>query len=305
MTRGHNIFRLSFRTRSPSPPAARPIAALSHTETLMDNMRGIKHPPKINLDRSNSFFHHFPLFTNSSNKTAYTGLLQQRKIPNGTIIRGALGGLWTSFGGFKVLIAVITFGIMFILAAWFIYNICFHPLAAFPGPLLYRGSSLCKIYQQMRGNITFKMYELHQTYGLVVRVAPWELSYTSAQAWKDIYTGSISQKKSGAKEPLPPKIIYGAHEMEYFGAHSIMFQFSIADHSRHRRILSPSLSNKALRGQEPIIIKHADMFVQRMRERTSTAVDLTEWLKFLSFDIIGDLTFGESFGCLKKGEIHP
>jgi cytochrome P450 len=195
---------------------------------------------------------------------------------------------------------------MFLPAAWFIYNIYFHPLAAFPGPLLYRGTSLCKISQQMRGNITNRLHELHQTYGPVVRIAPWELSYTSAQAWKDIYTGRTSQK-GAAKQPMPSNVVYGADELKYFGAHSVMFQPSAADHDRNRRILLPAFSDKSLRDQEPIITKHVAMLIQRLHEyeRSGTAVDLVEWFNYVAFDIIGDLTFGEPFGCLEESKMHP
>lgn len=189
-------------------------------------------------------------------------------------------------------------------SAWFIYNIYLHPLAAFPGPLFYRGTGLGKISQQMRGNITNKLYELHQIYGPVVRIAPWELSYTSAQAWKDIYTSSANEK-GVTKEPLPSMIVYGADELEYFGAHSIMFQSTAADHSRHRRVLSPAFSDKALRDQEPTITKHVDMLIQRLGERAGTPVDLLDWSNFVVFDIIGDLTFGEPFGCLEESKMHP
>ncbi|KAK3349747.1 isotrichodermin C-15 hydroxylase [Lasiosphaeria hispida] len=133
-------------------------------------------------------------------------------------------------------------------AAWFVYNVYFHPLAGYPGPLLYRGSNFGKIVQQMRGNITNKMNELHQIYGPVVRIAPWELSYISAQAWKDIYTGQKG---------------------------------------------------------EPIITKHVNLFMQRMRDNAGEAVDLVAWFNFTAFDIIGDLTFGEPFGCLENSQMHP
>lgn len=35
-------------------------------------------------------------------------------------------------------------------------------------------------------------------------------------------------------------------------------------------------------------------------------VDLITWLNFFTFDVIGDLSFGESpFSCLAAGEYHP
>ncbi len=33
-------------------------------------------------------------------------------------------------------------------------------------------------------------------------------------------------------------------------------------------------------------------------------VNMTDWLNFFTMDVIGDLAFGESFGCLKSGEYH-
>lgn len=33
-------------------------------------------------------------------------------------------------------------------------------------------------------------------------------------------------------------------------------------------------------------------------------VNMTDWLNFFTMDVIGDLAFGESFGCLEKGEYH-
>ncbi|KAK4447093.1 putative sterigmatocystin biosynthesis P450 monooxygenase stcF [Podospora aff. communis PSN243] len=210
-------------------------------------------------------------------------------------------GLWTTHGGIRAMLALCA---VLTPVAWFIYNIYFHPLAGFPGPLLYRGTNLGKISQQMRGNITNKVYELHKIYGPVVRIAPWELSYSSAQAWKDIYTGSPNQK-SGAKEPMPSNVIYGADEVEYFGAYSVMFQSSAVEHNRHRRILSPAFSDKSLREQEPTITKHVAMLMQRFRENAGVPIDLVDWFNYMAFDIIGDLTFGEPFGCLEESKMHP
>ncbi|KAK1753540.1 putative sterigmatocystin biosynthesis P450 monooxygenase stcF [Echria macrotheca] len=170
--------------------------------------------------------------------------------------------LVSSLSGLQIAVLLL----LFIPTAWFIYNFTLHPLAGYPGPLLYRGTNLGKISQQMQGNITNKLHELHQTYGPVVRVAPWELSYISAQAWKDIYTAPKG------REIIPLNTIYGQNEKEFFGALSIMWQDTMAEHTRHRRILSPAFSDKSLREQEPII---------------------------------GDLTFGEPFGCLENSFMHP
>lgn len=83
-----------------------------------------------------------------------------------------------------------------------------------------------------------------------------------------------------------------------------------ADHARLRRVLSHGFSEKAIRDQEPVVQTHATMLVQRLRDRihdgaTAGKVDMYHWLSWATFDIIGDLAFGEPFGCLQNSEYHP
>lgn len=34
-------------------------------------------------------------------------------------------------------------------------------------------------------------------------------------------------------------------------------------------------------------------------------IDIVRWYNFTTFDLIGDLAFGEPFGCLRDGILHP
>lgn len=85
------------------------------------------------------------------------------------------------------------------------------------------------------------------------------------------------------------------------------------DHARIRKLLSHSFTEKSLRSQNPIIEFYADLLVTRLRELTTvslnedggTVVDIMIWLNFYTVDVIGDLSFGESFDCLKNGENNP
>jgi cytochrome P450 len=79
-----------------------------------------------------------------------------------------------------------------------------------------------------------------------------------------------------------------------------------ADHSRYRRLLSNAFSDKALREQEPLIKQYVDLFISRLHENAKNgAQDMVSWFNFVTFDIIGDLTLGESFGCLQESALHP
>lgn len=64
-----------------------------------------------------------------------------------------------------------------------IYNICLHPLREFPGPCTWTSSRLGQGYCRLTGKLAVRIHELHQQYGPIVRIAPNELSFISAEAW--------------------------------------------------------------------------------------------------------------------------
>jgi cytochrome P450 len=151
----------------------------------------------------------------------------------------------------------------------------------------------------LSGRYPQKTKALHQQYGDVVRIAPDELSFTNGEAWKPIYgtrTGH-SQKPKDYRFYAPT-----------FGGNPSIIVSNDADHSRFRRLLSHAFSDSSLRGQEPIIKNYVDLLMQRLHENIldgKNAVDMVAWYNFTTFDIIGDLAFGESFDCLKNSEYHP
>jgi cytochrome P450 len=85
------------------------------------------------------------------------------------------------------------------------------------------------------------------------------------------------------------------------------FSFQVksdADHSRYRRLLAHAFSEKALREQEPLIKSYIDLLISKLHENAAKPQDMVAWYNFVSFDIIGDLTLGESFNCLQDAELH-
>lgn len=76
-----------------------------------------------------------------------------------------------------------------------IYNLYFHPLRDFPGPVLARATPLWTVYWELMGVLHSKTKEAHDRYGEAVRTEPNSLSYNSAQAWHDICGTSGLEKK--------------------------------------------------------------------------------------------------------------
>lgn len=179
-----------------------------------------------------------------------------------------------------------------------IYNIYFHPLSQFPGPKRFAASRIFSIREVLRGSLPQKITTFHETYGPVVRTAPDELSFTSPQAFQDIYSKK-NGKLSFPKDPIQ-------YSQPKTGVSSILGVKSDKDHSRYRRLLAHAFSEKALREQEPLITHYVDLLIQRLHENAKKGPqNMVNWYNFTTFDIIGDLTFGDSFGCLDGSDYHP
>jgi len=179
-----------------------------------------------------------------------------------------------------------------------IYRVYFHPLAAYPGPKICAITRLPYLWNHVKGRQTHNARRLHNIYGDVVRIAPNELSYTNPNAWKDIY-GHRQGKPEMAKNPKS----YTTHPG---GKHIITANRE--DHSRFRKNLSHGFSDASMRQQEPLIQSYVDLLVRRLEEHSHDGQipqNMCSWYNWITFDIIGDLTFGEPFGCLENSDYHP
>ncbi|RAL14685.1 cytochrome P450 [Aspergillus homomorphus CBS 101889] len=187
-----------------------------------------------------------------------------------------------------------------IILARAIYRTFLHPLSHYPGPKLAAISNLPYVTWWLSGNLHLRLRELHDKYGEVVRIRPDALTYSCPQAWQDIY---------GHRRQGDPVFIRDPeyHSSASQGAAAHMINAQETDHARQKRLLSHAFSERSLREQESLITSHIDLFIQRLGAYadTGTKANIKEWLNFLTFDIIGDLAFGEPFGCLKSSECHP
>lgn len=132
---------------------------------------------------------------------------------------------------------------------------------------------------QIRGTIHWRMLEFHQQYGPVVRLAPGELTYTTATAVKEIY-GNRSGKKL-----FPPQSSLGTNEKTMFGATSFLWLEDHKEHARHRKIVGQMFSDASLKAQEPLVLSYANLLMQRFRERASRGevIDMWSWFNYYTF----------------------
>ena len=174
-------------------------------------------------------------------------------------------------------------------------------MSAFPGPKFAAASDIPYVYALVHGKLPHWLSALHLTYASpVVRISPTELSFISSEAWQDIYSyrpGHTPFEKDLRVYGKPPN-----------GVHSLLTA-PRGDHARMRRVLDHAFSDKAYKEQEPIVVSYIDKLIKRLNEQTHDSnqgqVDLVKWYNWMSFDVIGDLSFGQSFNCLETQTYHP
>lgn len=183
---------------------------------------------------------------------------------------------------------------------WVIYSLYFHPLSRYPGPRLAAITPLVHLLWDVQGRQHSTINRLHDKYGDVVRIAPNALAYRAAPAWKDIYGHRKKGDRPFSKDPA----LYAPTPN---GVNAIITANG-PDHARVRRLLAHAFSSKALREQESILHVYADMLIHKLTglfvESNTPVVDLTRWFNYTTFDLIGDLAFGEPFGCLSDNKYH-
>ncbi|KAH6957283.1 cytochrome P450 [Fusarium avenaceum] len=184
------------------------------------------------------------------------------------------------------------------LIAQAIYYAFLHPLAKVPGPKLYGATQLPYLYHLNKGNWVAQVAKLHDQYGPVVRTGPDDVSFITDGAFKTIY----GHKSSGGKDF--PK------DLRNYRQGRPVKNIISADHENHKRmrkLLSHAFSQKAILSQEELMRNYVDLFMSQLTERANqgTDVNLVAWYNFATFDIIGHLALGQSFGCLESGKYHP
>ncbi|EHA25595.1 hypothetical protein ASPNIDRAFT_42038 [Aspergillus niger ATCC 1015] len=191
---------------------------------------------------------------------------------------------------------ILTAGLLFFsLVGKCFYELYINPLCKIAGPKLAAVTRLVYMYHNLMGDEHTWMRNLHLVYGDTVRISPDQVSYSSAEAWRDIYGHASATKKSTEKD----KRFFGTT----LNGTPDVIRAPAADHSRFRRNFSHAFSDKALREQQPLIAHYADMLIDKLREIVQAdpkaRIEMVMMYNLTTFDIMGDLTFGDPLNLLK------
>ncbi|KAA8893037.1 cytochrome P450, partial [Sphaerosporella brunnea] len=179
-----------------------------------------------------------------------------------------------------------------------IRNVYFHPISKIPGPKLAAFNRIYFSYIWLSGRYPQIVKDLHDKYGPVVRLSPNQVSFNTATSWKDIY-GHVKGRKQFLKSDQ--------YDDDGTRARSIVTSRDPAEHGKIRKLLSNAFSAKALTEQEDIVHNYVDLLIKQLHEygvKKDETLEMNMWYHACTFDIIGDLAFGDSFGSLETGKQH-
>ncbi|PYH91815.1 cytochrome P450 family protein [Aspergillus ellipticus CBS 707.79] len=174
--------------------------------------------------------------------------------------------------------------------AYVIYQCFLSPLAKIPGPFWAKLTYWYQVYYAIQGNSHRDFVTLHEKYGPVVRVGPNDVSVADPVAFREIY------KPGGGFNKAPSyDVLRGARTFDLAG------QRDEKIHSEQRKLVARAYSMNSLVHLEP----NVDVVIRTMMQKLgglSGAVDLSAFLHFFAFDVIGAVSFSHPFGYIHAGD---
>ena len=170
-------------------------------------------------------------------------------------------------------------------------------MAKFPGPPLFAISALPYLWlDNVKGSWAKDVLQYHLKYGPIVRNGPNSLALDGSVGWPQVYT----HRPGRAEYPKDSQWFYKGSGIGLIAAPK-------DNHRRMRRQLAHAFSESALQRQEDTIRQYLDLLIQRLDEqrRQGHTVNIVSWFNFMTFDIIGDLMFSDSFHSLDTSDYHP
>ncbi|KAI5363235.1 putative cytochrome P450 [Septoria linicola] len=152
-----------------------------------------------------------------------------------------------------------------------------------PGPSIARFTRLWEFYHAAYSEDSESvLQELHRKHGNVVRVAPNRYSIT---------------------DPAAIQLVYGAGSKFCKSDFYSTFGGTNAHDRDKRRVQANFYANSTLLSYEPFVNQTNERFVHALDRlaQVGQPFDLFTWMQLYAFDVIGEFTFGRSFGLIECG----
>ena len=167
------------------------------------------------------------------------------------------------------------------------------PLKHVPGPLLAKITKIPLFIQSFNGNRANWIVQQHQQHGPIIRIAPNKVCVASSEGIKAIYSNKAMKSA-----------VYDG-----FRYHDVKMCIGLRDiksaHMRRKGML-PAFSQQNLAEMEPIIRFHLERFLKWLEKFDASGdfIDCFKWFRYLTFDVVTDIAFGQQIGMLVKEDDH-
>ncbi|KAK6440868.1 hypothetical protein LTR95_002910 [Oleoguttula sp. CCFEE 5521] len=180
-----------------------------------------------------------------------------------------------------------------------IYRLYLSPLAKFPGPRLAALSSAYTFYYDVvkRGKLPWKLKRLHEQYGPIIRITPWELHVIDPDFYDVLYAGSNEKRDKDVMA------------LSGFGlSRSVIATAGHDLHRMRRAALNPFFSKQAVNRLEARTIRaKIDRLCERLRQHSETGepVNLEHAFVAMTTDIMTEFCFNQCYDYLGKPDFAP
>ncbi|KAJ7039626.1 cytochrome P450 [Mycena alexandri] len=168
----------------------------------------------------------------------------------------------------------------------------FHPLAAYPGPLMCKVTKLWLAGIAMGGKQHIYYRDLHRRYGDVVRIGPNELSFSNNSAISPML---------GTKG-MPKGHWWDGRMPENKKVRSLFALRDPEEHSRRRRIWNRAFSASALKDYDVVVRNRLAQLQEILADNSGKSVDLSQWIARFTYDVMNDIVFGGGVELMRDGD---
>ncbi|KAJ5753613.1 uncharacterized protein N7511_007766 [Penicillium nucicola] len=177
------------------------------------------------------------------------------------------------------------------LTSKYIYRLYLHPLSQTPGPKIAACTSLWLAYHTYIGDECTVIFNLHQKYGPILRVAPNDVDIASADAIEPIYI---------ARGGFPKAKAYSKFDID--GHKTIFSTLTLPERASRAKAVAPLFSTASIRQSEKELMTVFDDFVDRLKRDAGKGapVDVLNLSRCMAIDAVSTHLFQHRYGALNE-----
>ncbi|KAK3215842.1 hypothetical protein GRF29_8g1230459 [Pseudopithomyces chartarum] len=195
---------------------------------------------------------------------------------------------------------IVGFGVVGLIAvvSQYVFAYLQSPLKKIPGPWLAKFSDLWRLINAYEKKHITTQQALHDKYGDYVQLGPNVVSISDPQAVKTIYSTRGTFVKSEFYA-INDAMQDGKIIQNIFGTRSNQF------HSRYIRPIQKLYTFTAAKEYEAVMDKTLTGFSHQLETRfmeganQGVTCDIADWVSYLTWDILGEMTFSKPFGFME------